>query len=618
MPTYPRLENHDERNNWPSSDRPDGGPPPGWSHALAAGIDRPRSHTLSPDGSQIAFFWERDDCADLYVMPASGGWPARLTFGRSPRPYWFDEAPHWSPDGAWLAYTDQEHAWVVAAQGGLPRQVSAFTTAAGSPRWLTDSAGIVLTHEQDELCCLLLSDWEGGWPRQLTPYTGRDHDPQPSPDGRYVAYVHSPPDDLERADIHLVRLSDGAILPLTATPGRFNRSPRWSPDGQRLAYVSQRLDFYDLYVYDLQSGQERLFARLGWDLDEPYWSPDGGRLVCTANRRGAFDLLIVEVETGAVSDLRRGNGFHARPQWAPDGRTITFEYDSPLLPPDIYRLELETRQATQLTFSMPPALAALDFVQPQEVTYPSQDGLEIPALLYQPGVPNGAGIVYPHGGPTAQHALEWETWVQYMLAKGYTVLAVNQRGSTGYGLAFERANYHTWGVGDTQDCLAAADVLAGQGLDPRRLAIYGASYGAFLAICCLAHDPQHRFACGVAKYGDCDMFTSWAQCDRSGRDDLYRMLGHPAENRQAYRAASPVTDVAHIRAPLLIVHGLLDPYVPPLQSEELVEALRREGKTYEYKTYPEEEHGIFRVKNLQDYYARMERFLDWYLSFPQV
>jgi dipeptidyl aminopeptidase/acylaminoacyl peptidase len=173
-------------------------------------------------------------------------------------------------------------------------------------------------------------------------------------------------------------------------------------------------------------------------------------------------------------------------------------------------------------------------------------------------------------------------------------------------------------VGDTQDCLAAADVLAGQGLDPRRLAIYGASYGAFLAICCLAYDPQHRFACGVAKYGDCDMFTSWAQCDRSGRDDLYRMLGHPVENRQAYRAASPITDVAHIRAPLLIVHGLLDPYVPPLQSEELVEALRREGKTYEYKTYPDEEHGIFRVKNLQDYYARMERFLDWYLSFPQV
>jgi dipeptidyl aminopeptidase/acylaminoacyl peptidase len=106
------------------------------------------------------------------------------------------------------------------------------------------------------------------------------------------------------------------------------------------------------------------------------------------------------------------------------------------------------------------------------------------------------------------------------------------------------------------------------------------------------------------------------------------MLGHPAGNNpagnnpagndpaqapQAYRAGSPIHEVANISAPLLIVHGLLDPYVPPMQSEELVEALRREGKTYEYKTYPDEGHGIMRKKNLQDYLARMERFMDWYL-----
>ncbi len=228
MPNYPDLGPRDERNNWPSIDRPDGGPPPGWSHALAAGINRPRSHVLSPDGIRIAFFWERDDCADLYIMPASGGWPARLTFGREPLPYWFDEAPRWSPDGEWLAYTSQEHAWIVAAGGGLPRRVSAFTTAAGSPRWMADSAGIVLVHEQDERTCLLLTDREGAWPRQLTPYTGRDSDPQPSLDGRYVAYVHSPPDDLERADIHLVGLSDGTITPLTATRIRA-RAPAGAP-----------------------------------------------------------------------------------------------------------------------------------------------------------------------------------------------------------------------------------------------------------------------------------------------------------------------------------------------------------------------------------------------------
>ena len=91
------------------------------------------------------------------------------------------------------------------------------------------------------------------------------------------------------------------------------------------------------------------------------------------------------------------------------------------------------------------------------------------------------------------------------------------------------------------------------------------------------------------------------------------MLGHPAKNREAYVAASPITQAADIQAPLLIVHGLHDPYVPPMQSEQLVEALRREGKTYEYVTYSDEGHGILRRVNLLDFYARMERFLDWYL-----
>lgn len=641
MPKYPELGPRLERNNWPAMDRPDGGPPAGWSHELLAGIDRPRSHTLSPDGSKIAFFWEREDAADLYVMPTAGGWPSRLTFGRAPSPYWFDEPPQWSPDGEWLAFSQDDHAWIVPTRGGTPYKVSAFTTAAGSPHWLPEGQRLVLTYdqdagEQDVITYLLLTDRGGSWPRPLTPATGRDSDPQPSPDGRWVAYVHKPLDDLGRTDITLVEITSGAITPLTATPGRFNRSPRWSPDSKSIVFIAQREDFYDLYLLDLQGGQEHPLARMGCDLDEPCWSPDGRLIACTANREGAFDLLLVEVATGNTHELRATNGFLARPQWMPDGSSITFEYDDPATPPDIYRIDLDTRQVKQLTFSTPPALTQLALSRPEAVRFPSLDGMEVPGFLYRGGelrgkgkgdrgegdkvqqdkrkVWSGAGIVYPHGGPTAQHALEWDPWVQYMLAKGYTILAPNYRGSTGYGLRFERANYNTWGVGDTSDCLAAADFLSSvEGINPKRLAIYGGSYGGYMATCCLAFDPQHRFACGVAKYGDCDMFTSWAHCEYSGREDLHRMMGHPAENRQGYQAASPITRVADIQAPLLVVHGLQDPYVPPMQSEELVEALRREAKTYEYVTYPDEGHGILLRNNLLDFCARMERFLDWYL-----
>ena len=150
-------------------------------------------------------------------------------------------------------------------------------------------------------------------------------------------------------------------------------------------------------------------------------------------------------------------------------------------------------------------------------------------------------------------------------------------------------------------------------MDRQRLAIYGASYGSYLAFCALASDPPGPFACGVAKYGDCNILTSWAQGERETREDLERMMGHPTSDRNGYRVGSPVTRAANIRAPLLIVHGLLDPIVHPLQSQELVEALKREKKTFEYKAYPDEGHGLLQRKNQLDFYALMERFVDWYL-----
>jgi dipeptidyl aminopeptidase/acylaminoacyl peptidase len=117
----------------------------------------------------------------------------------------------------------------------------------------------------------------------------------------------------------------------------------------------------------------------------------------------------------------------------------------------------------------------------------------------------------------------------------------------------------------------------------------------------------------VAKYGDCNILTSWAQGEREAREEMERMMGHPAVRRENYDRGSPVWQVAKIRSPLLIVHGLQDPIVHPLQSEELVEALKREGKTFEYRTYPDEGHGLLLRKNQLDFYGHMERFVDWYL-----
>ena len=188
-------------------------------------------------------------------------------------------------------------------------------------------------------------------------------------------------------------------------------------------------------------------------------------------------------------------------------------------------------------------------------------------------------MVQPHGGPTSLTGDEWDGVAQYFVDKGYAWFAINFRGSTTYGREFERANHGVWGVADTHDCLAAHDHLSSLGwIDPTRIAIFGASYGSYMATHSVIDDTQHRFACAVAKYGDCDILTSWAQSDLVGRLDLERMMGHPRDHRAEYRAGSPIHRVDHLAVPMFIAHGELDDRVHLAQAIELVEALRRLGR----------------------------------------
>ena len=254
----------------------------------------------------------------------------------------------------------------------------------------------------------------------------------------------------------------------------------------------------------------------------------------------------------------------------------------------------------------------------EDVSFPSFDGLEIPGFLLRPRdasherpVP---AVVYPHGGPTSHYGDEWDGHAQYFVDRGYAWLAINFRGSTGYGRDFERLNHGAWGVDDTKDCLAAADFLRTlDWIDGDRLGIFGASYGSYMALLSVTDDPEYRYRCAVTKYGDCDIVSSWAQGDREGVQDLERMMGPPSAAREAYRAGSPYHRLENVRVPLLIAHGELDKRVSPKQSEQLVGRLRRLGKTFEYVTYPTEAHGLLRAGPQLDFYRRLERFLNWNL-----
>ncbi|HLF75843.1 MAG TPA: S9 family peptidase, partial [Anaerolineales bacterium] len=442
-----------------------------------------------------------------------------------------------------------------------------------------------------------------------------DHwEARPSPDGKSIVYTLRRFDDLNRLDIVLLEIETGKSITLYGKPSTRALSPKWSPDGSWIAFIAQETEHDELYLVRPNGEGLHQLTGAGHDVSQFDWAPDGRQLAVILNRNGAFDLSLVETESGSVTELRRGAGIHANPNWSRDGSFITFEYESPLLPPDLYRIDVSGRQVTQLTFSNPPALQANRLVVPEIVSYRSEDGLEIPAFLYRPERSNGAAILYPHGGPKDQYVFLWDELAQYFTAKGYTYLAPNYRGSTGYGKTFERANYNDWGLGDTRDCLHGARFLRGfKDIRPESIGIMGGSYGGYMTICSLSRDLEYLFACGVSKYGDSNLVSSWAQCEKRVRLYTEIFLGHPATSLPVYQKGSPITEVDNVRKPVLILHGLLDRIVPPEASEEWVEALKRHDKVFEYKTYGDEPHGFLRRENLFDACERMERFLDWYL-----
>jgi dipeptidyl aminopeptidase/acylaminoacyl peptidase len=611
----------DERGGIPVPERKDVPPPPDWRlEAIAHGV-RPRSLTVAADGGTAVFIEDRDT-SDLHVLDllTAGAAPERLTTGREVAPYWDDTQPRISPDGATVAYGESGRVWLVAAAGGVPRRL----VEGGGPVWLDDQRLLVsIEHEAETVRTTRLTvvNVADPFPRRLArdhddlDALGDEEDATVSPDGAEVAYVFFPRGDLKRAEIRVVDVVTGRVRALTGTPAMADTDPAWSPDGETIAYVSERPGRREVHAVSRDGGDDRQVTHDDADFSQLAWERGGGRIAAVRGRRNRFDLVVVDPTSGAVEQVAPG-GTWDRPAWTAAGDLVA-GYEDHAIPAELRRIAPGGPHRT-IHAPAPLSMKRARHVAPDDVSFRSFDGLEIPAFLFRPAGASDeapvAAVVYPHGGPTDAYIDDHDPRAQYFVAKGYAWLAVNFRGSTGYGRDFERLNHGTWGVDDTKDCLAAADYLASLNwVDGDRLGIVGGSYGSYMATLAVTDDPRHRYRCAVAMYGDVDLLTSWAQGDRIGVQDLERMMGPPSSARAAYRAASAVHRLADVQAPILIAHGERDERVSPLQSEEHVEELRRLGKTFEYVTYPTEGHGFLRAGPNLHFNRRLERFLDWYL-----
>ena len=452
----------DEHEGVRAQPRKDLKPPPHWRLEAIAYTPRPRSLAIGPDRRQATFIQD-GDTSEVWLLDLGhdGGAPERLTTGRELMPYWEDTTPKLSPDGAHVAYADGDHVWIAPTAGGPPRKLA----EGAEPVWI-DADRLVFVVEREDTGRLAVLRIDDPWPQRLATEHGGleaygdEEAPQVSPDGTEVAYVFGPRADLNRSEIRVARIDGGEARALTGTPRMHDRGAVWAPDGETLAYVSERSGFYEVHLVTRDGSGERQLTSVRADHSELDWHPDGDRLLAVRGRGNRFGLVALDADSGDAETLASG-GLWSEPFWTAGGDLVGC-YEDHATPSELRRLT-PAEEPRPVHAPAPKTVRNAPHAELVDVTYTSFDGLEIPAFLMRPenaSAENPApAVVYPHGGPTMCYADEWDGHAQYFVERGIAWLAINFRGSTGYGRDFERKNHGDWGVGDTKDCLAAADHL---------------------------------------------------------------------------------------------------------------------------------------------------------------
>ena len=283
-----------------------------------------------------------------------------------------------------------------------------------------------------------------------------------------------------------------------------------------------------------------------------------------------------------------------------------------------YLYDAGSRALTKLA-EIAPWLPEGELAEMKPITYQARDGLTIHGYLTLPKgeAKNLPMVVNPHGGPWARDHWGYNPEIQFLANRGYAVLQMNFRGSTGYGRAFWEKGFREWGRTMQDDVTDGVNYVIAQGIaDPKRVAIYGTSYGGYAALAGLAFTPE-VYACGIDCVGVSNLFTFLTTIPPYWKpmlDMFYEMVGHPEADKDLLAATSPALNADKIRAPLLIAQGAQDPRVNIAESDQMVAALKKHGIAVEYLVKENEGHGFANEENRFEFYEAMERFLAKHLA----
>lgn len=593
-------------------------------------VELSRCPSFCADGERLAFLCNRPGTAQVHLTGREGekAAPARRLSAADGPVY----AVRARPGGEQLLYVTDEG-------GDEHHRLHLLDLDTGASRTLTGEAGVVTNpgHWSGDGALLSFAanrrdrryfdiyvlDLSRGRVRAVHRDDAMNAAGRFAPDGRGLLVSRPNPALAGDNDLYLVDLAgDAAPRRLTPHGGRARwLEAQFQSERVILARSDEDNEFIGLQRLDLDTGARELLLQPPWDIEALALAPDGRKLAMVLNEDGVSRLEVRRLDAGgrlgaAAPFNAPSGGVISDLAWSPRADALAYAFESPRHPAGIWLSGEEGVGPHRLTRDPLAGLGAGALPEPERLRYRSFDGQPIPALFYAPAAAEHPPpcLVLVHGGPESQsRPAPWgrDAGPAYLLATGQVALFVpNVRGSTGYGKTFSHADDREQRMDAVRDLLAGADWLAASGrVDPRRIGVMGASYGGFMTLAAIAEAP-HRWAAAVDLFGVANFVTF---LERTGPWRRRHRAAEYGEDPALLHAISPVHKAERIRTPLLVVQGERDVRVPPDESAQIVEAVRRRGGTVEYLSYEREGHGIRRLENRLHLARRLVAFLERHL-----
>jgi len=387
--------------------------------------------------------------------------------------------------------------------------------------------------------------------------------------------------------------------------------------------TSDGSEFSYLVKYHINSGKVEKLYEDKWDVASMSLSENERFHTIFVNEDGKNKVLLFDHKTNQPIDFPEiKDGDVLGVDISESEKNLLLTVGSSTSPQNLYIYNLDKKNLKQLTSTLNKEIEQNDLVKAEVVRYKSFDGREIPAIYYKPLQANkekkAAALVYVHGGPGGQSRVGFSNSIQFFVNHGYAVLAVNNRGSSGYGKTFYKMDNRDHSNGDLKDCIWGKKWLTQQNyIDSTAIGIYGGSYGGCMVLGALAFHPE-EFKVGVDLFG----VANWLRTLRSipaywesGRKALYEEMGDPySADSVRLKNISPLYNYQKIIKPLIVFQGANDVRVLPIESDEIVAGVKKNGVPVEYVVFPDEGHGFVKKENQITTAKRTLEFLDKYLK----